>query len=695
MYRTAETLLQVVYEALYAPYGTGYDFQGVNWKSLHKLAAGSKLCTLTYHTVKRLSDKYKISEEILKQWEEDYLRGTERALENKEAFSVFAKEAEEKHLKYGVFKGFVLADLFPKSEYRTSNDTDILIKEENAKEMVEFLKELGYKKDEHDSSEHVPVYYRENPYHRVELHYSLWEEFKGPKIEILESYGITEEASMVKLEACGMNLTTLGYEEHLIYQMFHIIKHVLVEGMGFSGMVDITLYINKYGDRIDFSSFWKKMEKLGYATFCETFFQCCIFYLKMDKEIMNRRHLPSTDMKGALLIEFINKIVIPFEVEQEIKMQQLTRIYVDGMDAYYNPEKHLEEDEYKVVRERAEAKIRTIHMLGLTCQETSTGEIEEKEIIFTKDLQEAKKNATFFYEIYGVKVASEIEMDELIVMDTTKTPKENADVYVHFCEEPGLLNNPQLQIIQSNRLWFDTVYARFLVQNGNEIIIDKKDESTPNDKIKPYVISHAMAFILYMKNIITLHGATVGDEESAITVIGNSGSGKSTISTGLLKRGYKLIADDVSAIKLEDGVPYVQIAVPHQKFCRDTALKEGYKLEEIECINEVRDKYRVRLGSDKMCSGARKLKGIFEIIPNRKDNTFKIEQAEGLELLKLISSNMFSQYLFNNNSGLSVEMFQATLQIAKEVPIYRIYRPLDQDTVEQILDFITEKVKEM
>ena len=31
MYRTAETFLHGVYEALYAPYGTGYNYEGVNF----------------------------------------------------------------------------------------------------------------------------------------------------------------------------------------------------------------------------------------------------------------------------------------------------------------------------------------------------------------------------------------------------------------------------------------------------------------------------------------------------------------------------------------------------------------------------------------------------------------------------------------------------------------------------------------
>ena len=693
MYRTAETFLQVVYEALYAPYGTGYNYDGVAWDVLYKMAEGSKLVVLTYETVKRLAKDYDVSEEILERWHQEYLTGIKKALECKNAFAEFAQKAKEGGISYTVFKGLVLAELFPNPLYRTSNDTDILIKKEDTAKIAKFLRKLGYQKDEHDSTGQVPVYYREEPAHRLELHYSLWEEFKGPKIEMLESFGITTESSFVQMKAWDIELTTLGYEEHLIYQMFHIIKHILVEGMSFSGLVDITLYINRYGKYIDYSLFWKKMDELGYAMFCETFFQCCIHYLKMDNMIMKRRSLPSVDMKGYLIVEMLHKIMAPFQVEEEVKMQMLTRPYVDGMDAYDNPEKHLQEAEYKSVLKRAEEKIKSIHMWGLTCQETSTGEIEEKEIIFTKDLKEAKKNAPYFYQIYGLTVASEIEMSELIPGEKSGIAKEDADVYVHYCEEQGTLQNPQLQMIQSNRVWFESTQARFLVQNGNEIVADKKDVQVLDEKVKPYIISHGLAFILYMKNIVTLHGSTVGNEEGAVTIIGNSGAGKSTISTGLRKRGYQLIADDVSAIKLENGVPYVQIAVPQQKFCRDTALKEGYKLEEIECINEVRDKYRVKLTDDEMCSEPGKLRGIFELIPDTKGNDLRVEKADGLELLKLMSANMFSQYLFSNSSGLSADMFHTTLQIAKKVPVYRIYRPVSKDTVELILDEITRIVK--
>ena len=56
---------------------------------------------------------------------------------------------------------------------------------------------------------------------------------------------------------------------------------------------------------------------------------------------------------------------------------------------------------------------------------------------------------------------------------------------------------------------------------------------------------------------------------------------------------------------------------------------------------------------------------------------------------------MFSQYLFSNTSGPSVEIFQDALKIAQQVPVYKIYRPTDGDTVERILEEIEKAVKKM
>ncbi|WP_353779892.1 hypothetical protein [Winogradskyella sp. 3972H.M.0a.05] len=50
----------------------------------------------------------------------------------------------------------------------------------------------------------------------------------------------------------------------------------------------------------------------------------------------------------------------------------------------------------------------------------------------------------------------------------------------------------------------------------------------------------------------TFHGSTISDGKKAVLLVGNSGSGKSTFAALSMHNGYKLVADDISALLSEN-----------------------------------------------------------------------------------------------------------------------------------------------
>lgn len=196
------------------------------------------------------------------------------------------EEGEKRGIKWALFKGVVLADLYPKYTQRDSCDSDIYVDKKQREQAIELLLSLGYEIDEEHSKEEVTVLGNLKYSHFIELHTCLWEDFKGRRMEILDSFRMTDSSTWVNVNACGMNVPTLGFENHLIYQMFHIIKHFSLEGIGCKYLVDITLFVNRYKAQIDQEDFWKKMEQLGYTRFCYYFFTICIEFLGMDAEIL-------------------------------------------------------------------------------------------------------------------------------------------------------------------------------------------------------------------------------------------------------------------------------------------------------------------------------------------------------------------------------------------------------------------------
>ncbi len=205
-----------------------------------------------------------------------------------------SKKAKEENLTFVFFKGIALASLYPQSFERPGCDSDIFVYEEEKEDAIKLLNNMDYRLIEDECKENVLVFLHENPKHVIELHTRLWEDFTGPKIEKLKEMDLTNKDSLVNICACNIHITTLGYEEHLIYQMFHVIKHFSLDGIGMRYLLDITYYINAYYAKIDWENFWKKIEYLGYSCFCDSFFKICIDYLGMNPKILANRNVRVT-----------------------------------------------------------------------------------------------------------------------------------------------------------------------------------------------------------------------------------------------------------------------------------------------------------------------------------------------------------------------------------------------------------------
>lgn len=212
--------------------------------------------------------------------------------------------AKEKGIKLVVFKGCVLADLYPEYVRRNSCDTDFFVERTQNEEAISLIESLGYVINEHSNAE-VTVFYNEEKEHTIELHTCLWEDYEGRQLDILKSFNLTAPESLININACGMDVTTLGYENHLIYQIFHIVKHFSLEGIGLKYLADITLYVSIYGKEIDMEHFWDCMDKLSYTKFAYSLFVLCVEFLGMDDTILKYREVSYGDEVTAFFQDFL------------------------------------------------------------------------------------------------------------------------------------------------------------------------------------------------------------------------------------------------------------------------------------------------------------------------------------------------------------------------------------------------------
>ena len=230
-----------------------------------------------------------------------------------------------------VFKGYILAMLYPDPLLRMSGDVDILIDPKDADKARDLLLAKGYIKDEASSKDNVPVYIL-NDFFVIELHTCLWEDYTGDGIELLNRYNVASKDYQIEYNIEGVLVYTLGYTQHLIYQLYHMIKHFIPAGVGIRHFLDLTLYINKYYNKIDFYKVKEVLEKMGYYYFTCSIFRICINNLGMTDKVLGNAQTSMTRVDYKVLEDVLDAGVFGTKTLYRRKTTDVVK------NTYYNGE---------------------------------------------------------------------------------------------------------------------------------------------------------------------------------------------------------------------------------------------------------------------------------------------------------------------------------------------------------------------
>lgn len=180
-----------------------------------------------------------------------------------------------------LIKGYAVADCYAAPDCRMSGDTDLLIEPKNEKRACAFMKandfavERRWTNGHHDVCQHPQM-------GCVELHVMLYD-------EIVEDvwFGRMDGREFVceppiEAETPDGCYRTLGYTDHMIFLMLHLIKHFIMTGMSLRMMLDVALFFSHHAGRIDSARFWKTMESLKYGTIAQSILWAMVRYCGID-----------------------------------------------------------------------------------------------------------------------------------------------------------------------------------------------------------------------------------------------------------------------------------------------------------------------------------------------------------------------------------------------------------------------------
>lgn len=112
--------------------------------------------------------------------------------------------------------------------------------------------------------------------------------------------------------------------------------------------------------------------------------------------------------------------------------------------------------------------------------------------------------------------------------------------------------------------------ATYWLRSDHEIVIDPEiDVDSPD--VRTFLFGTMLGLLCHRRGLFPLHASCVVVAGRAIAISGFSGAGKSTLAAALVRRGHRLVSDDVCAIDAgAAGGPVVRPAFPRVKLWQDS-----------------------------------------------------------------------------------------------------------------------------
>jgi hypothetical protein len=187
-----------------------------------------------------------------------------------------------------------------------------------------------------------------------------------------------------------------------------------------------------------------------------------------------------------------------------------------------------------------------------------------------------------YLEAYGLVFASTLPyLDQHIGAERSEPTGREPDVVLRFGEVPVALNGAEevdtpFQVVAGQSLLKIKGVGRYLVTTGK--ITVEPDPGTDTSVVYQYLFGTVLGALLHLRCVLALHGSAIGLGRSCAVIMGDTGVGKSTLATALAKRGYTLMADDISAVSVVNGIASVHPGLRRMKLAADALQRLDERL---------------------------------------------------------------------------------------------------------------------
>jgi hypothetical protein len=211
----------------------------------------------------------------------------------------------------------------------------------------------------------------------------------------------------------------------------------------------------------------------------------------------------------------------------------------------------------------------------------------------------------------------------------------------------------------------------FYAGNGNKIEYSS-NKKADNASIELYMNGSVYGAILHQRRILPLHGSSFIFNDSGVMFCGDSGAGKSSLTTSFCLNGAKFLTDDVTPILFEDEKPYIWPKTGKIKLWDDSLEQLKKKKTNLTQIRPEDEKYYLEIESTQ--KEAFPLHTIL-ILQVTEEDGVSFEKVQKVEAFSYLHKEIYRrEYLFAMPEAETAYLNQIS-DICNEVSIYRVKRP--------------------
>lgn len=272
----------------------------------------------------------------------------------------------------------------------------------------------------------------------------------------------------------------------------------------------------------------------------------------------------------------------------------------------------------------------------------------------------------YYYKIYDWLIKSEIRFDFLELEKKINSDKKCLELkyidlaFINFSKNIEITNiiNENVVIYDTNLGYLIKYYDNIILVSSYFIYFQKEQNIEMQMEI---FLTLGITLLFIQRGIIPFHGAGITLNKNLFIISADSNSGKSTLLYNLLKKGYKLCADDLVPIEIiKNSCNGILSNCSYIKLWDDTIKKYNIKNKKIEIIYKT-GKYRVLFKNNivKTNSGQLPINEIVILNTKYDGENIVIRELEGLEKLikmielthgyvlfkELLNKNLFKQYM--------------------------------------------------